>query len=141
MPFSHWSRRLFTRYHRELQEAQENLRIAAIAFESQEGEFPVTDTRGIILRVNSAFTEITGYSAEAIGRTPALLKSGRHDSEFYAAAMQATLATTGAWSGNLEPTQMRHVFPEWLTITAVKTDAGEVTHYVSALTDITKQSR
>ncbi|MDY0108022.1 MAG: cache domain-containing protein, partial [Giesbergeria sp.] len=57
--FSHWSRRLFTRYHRELQRAQEDLRIAAIAFESQEGIF-VTDTRGQILRVNRSFTTITG---------------------------------------------------------------------------------
>jgi diguanylate cyclase (GGDEF)-like protein/PAS domain S-box-containing protein len=137
--FSHWSRRLFTRYHRELQEAHENLRIAAIAFESQEGIF-VTDTRGIILRVNSAFTEITGYSAaEAIGRTPALLKSGRHGSEFYA-AMQATLATTGAWSGEIwNRRKCGTVFPEWLTITAVKTETGEVTHYVSTLTDITQR--
>ena len=53
--FSRWSRRLFSGYHRELQAAQEKLRIAAIAFESQEGIF-VTDTRGKILNVNRSFT-------------------------------------------------------------------------------------
>ena len=137
--FSRWSRRLFANYHRELQQAQENLRIAAIAFESQEGIF-VTDTRGVILRVNRSFTEITGYSAEeAIGQTPALMKSGRHGPDFYAAMRQA-IAASGAWSGEIwNRRKSGAIFPEWLTITAVKTEAGEVTHYVSTLTDITQR--
>jgi len=137
--FSHWSRRLFASYHRELRQAQENLRIAAIAFESQEGIF-VTDTRGVILRVNRSFTAISGYSAEeAIGQTPALMKSGRHGPAFYA-AMQQAIATTGAWSGEIwNRRKSGAIFPEWLTITAVKTEAGEVTHYVSTLTDITQR--
>ena len=137
--FSRWSRHLFTNYHHELQHAQENLRIAAIAFESQEGIF-VTDTRGVILRVNRSFTEITGYSAEeAIGQTPALMKSGRHGPDFYA-AMQQAIASVGAWSGEIwNRRKSGAIFPEWLTITAVKTEAGVVTHYVSTLTDITQR--
>ncbi len=135
--FSRWSRRLFARYHHEWSDAQEKLRIAAIAFESQEGMF-VTDPQGVILRVNRAFTDITGYTAqEAVGRGPDLLKSGRHGPQFYA-AMRSALDTTGAWAGEIWNRRKNgEIFPEWLTITAVKNEAQEVTHYVSALVDIT----
>jgi PAS domain S-box/diguanylate cyclase (GGDEF) domain len=135
--FSRWSRRLFTRYHRELQRAQEDLRIAATAFESQEGIF-VTDRHRKILRVNRSFTSITGYSAvEALGQTPSLMKSGRHGQAFYD-TMHTALAATGEWSGEIwNRRKDGTIFPEWLAITAVKTDAGEVTHYVGTLIDIT----
>ncbi|MGD9774017.1 bifunctional diguanylate cyclase/phosphodiesterase [Diaphorobacter sp.] len=135
--FSRWSRRLFTRYRRELDRAHQDLRIAATAFESQEGIF-VTDVTGKILRVNGSFTHITGYSAdEVIGQTPALLKSGRHGPDFYG-AMRSALEATGQWSGEIwNRRKDGTIFPEWLTVTAVKNDAGEVTHYVSTLTDIT----
>lgn len=135
--FSRWSRRLFSRYHREWRDAQEKLRIAAIAFESQEGMF-VTDARGVILQVNRAFTEITGYSAqEAVGHSPGLLKSGRHGPQFYA-VMQSALDMTGTWAGEIWNRRKNgEIFPEWLTITAVKNEEQEVTHYVSALIDIT----
>jgi len=137
--FSRWSQRLFSGYHRELRAAQEKLRIAAIAFESQEGIF-VTDTAGKILNVNRSFTAITGFSAEeAIGQTPSLMRSGRHGPEFYA-AMRVAIASAGAWSGEIwNRRKDGSIFPEWLTITAVKTEAGEVTHFVSTLTDITQR--
>ncbi|MBY0453687.1 MAG: EAL domain-containing protein [Burkholderiaceae bacterium] len=137
--FSRWSSGLFSRYHCELEEAQADLRIAAIAFESQEGMF-VTDADSRILRVNRAFTEITGYTSDdAVGRTPRMLQSGKHNAAFYS-AIHGTIQALGGWSGEV---WNRHkdgsVFLEWLTITAVKTDQGEVTHYVSTLTDITER--
>jgi PAS domain S-box-containing protein len=65
-------------------EAEAELRIAAIAFEAQEGML-VTDSEERILRVNEAFTRITGYTAEeSVGKTPRLLQSGRHDPDFFA---------------------------------------------------------
>ena len=137
--FSRWSRHLFTNYHRELLAAASDLRIAAIAFESQEG-MCVTDPNGVILRVNQSFTRITGYSpAEAVGQTPGLLKSGRHDAAFYS-AMHDALANTGVWQGEIwNRRKDGTIFPEWLTITAVKTDDGVVSHFVSTLTDITQR--
>ena len=67
----------------ERKRAEEELRIAAIAFESQEAML-VTDPKGVIVRVNRAFTRLTGYSAEeVVGNTLALLKSERHDKAFY----------------------------------------------------------
>ena len=137
--FSRWSQHLFLRYHAELQSAQADLRIAAIAFESQEGIF-VTDEHSTILRVNSAFTDITGYSAEeAIGAKPTLLQSGKHDAAFYT-AMYDAIHSSGGWSGEIwNRNKNGTVFLEWLTITAVKTEDGKVTHYVSTLTDITQR--
>ncbi|MCX7171236.1 MAG: EAL domain-containing protein [Proteobacteria bacterium] len=118
-------------------QAEAELRIAATAFESQEGIF-VTDAAGVILKVNRAFTEITGYSAaEAVGHHASLTKSGRHDAAFYAAMWQ-NVQRTGAWQGEIWNRRKNgEVFPEWLTITAVKDGDAETSHYVSTLTDIT----
>ncbi|MCP5247802.1 MAG: EAL domain-containing protein [Candidatus Accumulibacter sp.] len=121
----------------EKMQAEQWERIAATAFESQQGMF-ITDANGVILRINQAFTEITGYSAdECLGKTPKLLRSGRHDAAFYA-AMRATIESTGAWQGEIWNRRKNdEIYPEWLTISAVKDSAGQLTHYVSTLTDIT----
>ncbi|MDP2903726.1 MAG: diguanylate cyclase, partial [Methylovulum sp.] len=117
--------------------AETSLRIAAIAFESQEGMI-VTDADGVILRVNNAFTTITGYTAEeAIGKNPKILKSGRQDADFYA-AMWADIHNKGAWSGEIWNRRKNgDCYPERLTITAVTDGKGIVTNYVGTLTDIT----
>ena len=122
-----------------LQEAQAELRIAAIAFEAEEGMF-ITDATGVILRVNQAFTSITGYPAEeAVGQTPGLLSSGRHDAAFYA-AMWESIHRTDSWQGEIWNRRKNgEVYPERLSITAVKGNAGEVTHYVATLHDITER--
>ena len=118
-------------------QAEQRQRIAAIAFESQEG-MVVSDAADVILRVNSAFTEITGYAAEeAVGRKTNLLKSGRHDAAFYARMWEA-LNLHGVWQGEIwNRRKDGRLYLEWLTITAVKGATGEITHYVSTLTDIT----
>ena len=118
--------------------SEEAMRIAATAFESQQG-MTITDANSVILQVNKAFTEITGYAAhEVIGKTPRVLSSGRHDSLFYQ-SMWAEIAQNGKWQGEI---WNRHkdgdVFPEWLTVTAVKDDSGTVTHYVAAFSDISQ---
>jgi diguanylate cyclase (GGDEF)-like protein/PAS domain S-box-containing protein len=123
----------------ERKQAENDLRIAATAFESQEGMF-ITDAHSVILQVNGAFTAITGYTAEeAVGKKPDLLKSGRQDAEFYA-GMWKSLLQTGAWQGEIWNRRKNgEIYPQHLTITAVK-DAGDViTNYVATLTDITLQ--
>lgn len=116
---------------------ENELRIAAIAFESQEGMI-VTDANNNILRVNAAFTAITGYtSEEAVGQTPRLLSSGRQDKAFYK-SMWECLNQTGAWKGEIwNRRKSGEVYPEHLTITAVINVSGIVTNYVATLTDIT----
>ncbi|MDD5389471.1 MAG: PAS domain S-box protein [Gallionellaceae bacterium] len=125
-----------TRDITERKQAEEALRIAAVAFESQEGMM-ITDANSVILRVNRAFTETTGYTAEeVIGQTPRLFKSGRHNASFYA-EMWKIIKRTGSWQGEIwDRRKNGEIYPKWLTITAVKSDDGSVTHYVGAQTDI-----
>ncbi len=114
-----------------------NLRIAATAFDSQES-LMITDAQGVILRVNQAFTESTGYTAEeAVGQTPRLLKSGRHGPDFYREMWEST-HRTGKWQGEVfDKRKNGEIFPKLLTISAVKGDDGTITHYVGSHIDIT----
>ncbi len=117
--------------------AEDGLRIAATAFETQEGIF-VTDAYNVILRVNAAFTQITGYTAEdAVGQTPRLFNSGRQNADFYH-KLWDEINATGTWQGEIwNKRNNGEIYPEYLTITVVKDLNGIVTNYVAALTDIT----
>jgi diguanylate cyclase (GGDEF)-like protein/PAS domain S-box-containing protein len=117
--------------------ANKELSIAATVFESQEGMM-VTDASTVIIRVNRAFTHITGYSAEdAVGQTPRLLRSGMQSKKFYA-TMWDSINSTGMWKGEiLNRRKNGEVYPEYLYITAVKNAEGIVTNYVASRTDIT----
>ena len=117
--------------------AEEAQRIAAATFESQQGTF-ITDANKVILRVNKAFTSVTGYTAqEAVGQTPGLLKSGRQNAAFYA-AMWDSISRTGTWLGEIWNRRKNGtVYPEHLSISSVKDDAGILTHYVGTFSDLT----
>lgn len=119
------------------QRMEETTRIAAIAFESHEGMM-VTDVNGVILRVNNAFTKITGYMGEeAVGQLARMLKSGHHDANFYA-TMLKSIKHTGSWEGEIWNLRKNgETYPAWLTVTAVEREDGVVTYYVATLSDIT----
>lgn len=121
----------------EIKLMMESLRLAATTFETNEA-IMITDINGKILRVNQAFTKITGYrNEEVVGENPRLLKSGRHNAAFYRELWQK-LALTGNWQGEIWNRRKNgEIFPERETITAVKADNGEVTHYVAIFSDIT----
>jgi PAS domain S-box-containing protein len=121
--------------------AEEELRLTAQAFETQEAIF-ITDTQGRILRVNRAFTAITGYTAdEALGQTPAILKSGRQDEAFYR-ELWAQLLNAGHWHGEIENRRKGgDIYPEWLSISAVRDPEGRITHFVAHFIDITERKR
>ncbi|HEY9102314.1 EAL domain-containing protein [Chitinimonas sp.] len=118
---------------------EQELRVAAAAFESQEGML-ITDAARIILRVNSAFTKITGYSAEeVVGELPTMFQSSRNDAD-QATFIDAAIANGGTWQGEIWTRRKDgDHFPLWLAVSAVRSDAGEVTHYVYALVDITER--
>ena len=120
-------------------QVEAELRIAAVAFDSLEGMM-VTDANSTILRVNSAFTECTGYTAEeVVGRTPRLLQSGRHDTAFFR-EMWETIHRVGGWQGEIwDRRKNGEVYPKWLTISAVTGDDGVVSHYVGTHHDITER--
>jgi diguanylate cyclase (GGDEF)-like protein/PAS domain S-box-containing protein len=115
------------------------LRVAAAAFESQESMM-ITDAAGVIQRVNHAFIESTGYTAEEIvGQTPRLLKSGRHDAEFYRKMWQS-LIRTGSWQGEIwDRRKNGEIYPKWLSISAVRGPDGRITNFVGAHIDITER--
>jgi diguanylate cyclase (GGDEF)-like protein/PAS domain S-box-containing protein len=119
--------------------AEHELHIAAAAFESQEGIL-VTDAENNILRVNKSFTQLTGYSAdEVIGKPADILKSGRQDSEFYA-AMWESINRDKYWQGEIwNKRKNGDVYPEWLSITAITNPEGLITNYVGTFTDISQR--
>ncbi|PLS07074.1 nitrate/nitrite transporter [Neobacillus cucumis] len=100
----------------------------------------VTNTHGIIEKVNHAFTKVTGYSAEeAVGHNPNILQSGKHDQHFYQ-KMWGSIREQGYWQGEIwNKRKNGEVYLEWLTISEVKNDAGEVKYYIGLFSDISKQ--
>jgi len=123
-------------------QAEEALVFAAKVFEHSIEGIVVTDWQGTILQVNHAFSVITGYSVEeAIGQNPRILKSNRHGEDFYQ-QMWADLAREGQWSGEIWNRRKNgEVYPEWLTINAVRNTQGKITNYVSIFHDITEQNQ
>lgn len=113
-----------------------NLKIAAIAFQTHEAIL-LTNVDGEIVKVNKAFTRVTGYDEdEVVGKTPKILKSGRHNAAFYKNFWN-TIIKDGKWSGEVwNKRKNGEIFPEWQTISAVKNKHGETTHYISFFSDI-----
>jgi len=122
----------------ERRTSETELRIASAALESES--LIITDADSVILRVNKAFTDSTGFTAEeVIGRTPRLLKSGHHNEDFYH-DMWKILRQSGKWQGEIwDKRKNGEIYPKWLTITAVKDNKGLVTHYVGSHVDITER--
>ncbi len=116
---------------------KEELRIAAYTFDSHEA-MTITDINGDILRVNNAFTEITGYDrSDVIGKNPRVLKSMKHDDAFYK-EMWRQLHTYGKWSDEIYNRRKNgEVYLERLSITAIKDEKGIATHYIAQFLDIT----
>jgi diguanylate cyclase (GGDEF)-like protein/PAS domain S-box-containing protein len=115
---------------------KENLRIASYAFDAQEA-MTITDIHANIIKVNQAFTDITGYSAkEVIGKNPRVLQSSQHDKLFYQ-QMWEDLNKNGRWKGEIYNQRKNgEVYPEILSITAIKDENDTPTHYIAQFLDI-----
>ena len=116
---------------------QDSGQFAQIVFQNAAEGIAITDPQGRILAVNGAFTALTGYPAgDVVGKTPAMLRSGRHGREFYA-RMWLALRDEGRWQGEIwNRRKGGEIYPEWLSISTVRNEAGEVLHYVGVFTDI-----
>lgn len=125
-----------------LAKSRRTLQLAERVIESSFEGIMVTDKDVCIEFVNPAFTQLTGYTAEeVIGRSPDLLSSGRHDSEFYR-RMWNSLETHGYWRGEIwNRRKTGELYLELLTITAITDDDGNTTHYAGLFTDITQNRR
>ena len=119
---------------------EKELRLAATVMECDSSAILICDAQANIVLVNPAFCNITGYSKdEVIGQNPKLLSSGRQSSDFYQ-NMWASLNDKGKWSGEIWNRRKNgEIYPEWLSITAVRNDDGNIINFVSIFTDISEQ--
>ncbi len=117
---------------------EDDLRLAATVFDGSTEAIIVTDSNARILKVNSAFTSMTGYTtSELAGENPRILQSGMQDGEFYR-SLWTNLNETGQWQGEIwNRRKDGDIFPAWLTICAVRNGKGHVTNYVGISRDIT----
>lgn len=121
-----------------LRRADEQLQMAAQVFQMSTEGIMVTDDRLRISAINPAFTRMTGYTAhEAIGQTPALLQSGRHDEDFYQ-SMWKQLEGQGHWEGEIwNRRKDGQLFLEWLSINALRDEQGRARQFIGVFRDIT----
>jgi diguanylate cyclase (GGDEF)-like protein/PAS domain S-box-containing protein len=132
------NRELTERYAAQLL-VEDRLRLHTTAFDNSHEGITLTNAQGEILDVNPAFTRITGYErSEVIGRNPRVLKSGRHDPAFYA-AMWKSILETGTWRGEIwNRSKFGDVYPELLSISAVRDANGQLTNFVAVFSDISR---
>ncbi len=127
---------------RDITESKHNddrLRQAAVVFENTRDGVMTVDAQLHIIHINAAFTDITGFTEQdTLGQKPDLLRSGRHNTEFYE-QMWHSIKTTGHWQGEIwNRRQNGEVYPELLSISAVIDNSGLTTHYVGVFADISK---
>ncbi len=124
-------------------EADETMRLQAVALQSAANAILITDRYGVIQWINTALTATTGYTEEdAVGRNALdLLMSGVNEQESYAAVLD-TLQAGKVWQGELMNRRKDgSLYPEEQTITPVRDDGGEITHFVGVARDITERKR
>jgi len=102
----------------------------------------ITDARSTIVYVNRAFTKVTGYTLKEVsGKTPRILQSGRQTAAFYA-HLWKRIKATGRWQGEIWNRRKNgEIYPEWLSITAVRSRTGKVENYLAIFSDITLRKR
>jgi len=124
----------------ERRRAEAGMRLTAKVFDTVDTAVLVADTNNRIVKVNPAFTTITGYSPEeAIGKTTRLLSSGTHPPEFYK-EMWDTLNSAGSWQGEISNRRKSGEFyTEWLSINEVRDNEGKLSNYVALFTDISER--
>lgn len=118
---------------------EEELLLSAKVFENTVEGVIITDSNSRILAVNKAFTQVTGYELKELkGLTPRVLQSGRHDAQFYAEMLES-LKQSGQWVGEVwNKRKNGEIYPERLTIAAVKDIEGAVMNYVAVFSDISE---
>ncbi|WP_394185095.1 EAL domain-containing protein [Pseudoalteromonas tetraodonis] len=123
-----------------LQHSQRNLFLANKIIDSSLDGIMITDSNGVIMQVNPAFTHLTGYKEyEVIGKRPNMLSSGRHDKNFYI-KMWDSLAKTGVWQGEIHNRKKSgDIYIEWLSIIEIKEPSHSEVIYAAIFSDITER--
>jgi diguanylate cyclase (GGDEF)-like protein/PAS domain S-box-containing protein len=125
-----------------LRSSESSLRLAYKVIEASHDAVMITDQQGVIQSVNPSFCKLTGYSVEeALGRTPSLLSSGLHEQSFYQQMWQG-LQQQGYWQGEIwNKRKNGEIYPEWLSISAVRGENGTVNQYAAIFSDITERKK
>lgn len=131
-----------TREIAQRRKAEEGLRLSAKVFESNTEAIMITDARQDIVMVNRAFTEITGYAEnEVLGRNPKILASGLQAKDFFRDFYES-LHTKDHWRGEVwNKRKNGEIFPEWVTVSVLRDEQGNITHYVAVFLDITERKK
>ncbi|MDT8989844.1 EAL domain-containing protein [Curvibacter sp. APW13] len=119
-------------------QAQQRLQLAGQVFDHAREGIMVTDTQGLIIEVNAAFSRITGYDRdEVLGHNPRILKSGRQGRDYYG-TMWKTLQASGNWTGEVWNRRKNgEIYAALQTISTVRDAQGRPLNYVSLFSDIT----
>ena len=122
--------------------SQKQLELAEIVFTECNEAIMISDQNNRIIRVNPAFTEITGYTLEEVkGKNPHILSSGKHDKVFYQKLWQS-LKENGRWSGEIWNRRKNgETYPEWLSINLIYDDSGNIVNHQAIFSDITSRKK
>lgn len=126
----------------EARKTEERLQLAATVFRTTAEAIFVTNDDNRIEAVNPAFTRITGYKPEeVIGQDPKILRSDRHDDDYFR-RMWWRLKLQGSWEGEIWNRRKNgEIFPEWLSIVAIRDEHDRNMRYVAVFSDITKRKK
>ncbi|MEW8986310.1 MAG: MFS transporter [Bacillus sp. (in: firmicutes)] len=121
---------------------QDKLSLAKNIIDHTAEGIMITDLKGMIQQVNPAFTTVTGYSAEeVIGKNPRFLQSGKHGEDFYREMWQV-ISEKGSWQGEIwNKKKNGRIYPEFLTISMVKNEAGELKNFVGMFSEMTMKKK
>ncbi|WP_434510194.1 EAL domain-containing protein [Desulfitobacterium sp. AusDCA] len=121
---------------------EEQMRLASKVFENTLEGVLVTDPKGNIVYTNQAFQDITGYTTEEVmGKNPKVLSSGKHDKKFYQEMWRALLEK-GEWQGEIwNRRKTGEIYPEWLTLSAIKDNNGKTVQFAAILSDLTSRKQ
>jgi len=122
--------------------AEKKLQLFGKVFNETNEGITVTDEKGIVIDVNPAFCNITGYSREdVIGQNPSILSSGKQSPVFYT-EMWKSINKIGYWQGEVWNRKKKGaLYAELLTISSILDNEKNVLHYVGIFTDITHSKK
>nr|WP_158651716.1 EAL domain-containing protein [Marinobacterium profundum] len=147
--YGRWNKALFARYQHDINRREleltrnaQALQVAARVFDASREGIIVSDANNRIQAVNSAYCEITGYSAEdAIGRNPSFMSSGRHDAGFYR-QLWHELEQQDCWQGEVWNRRKNgELYPEWLSINVHRNAEHQIENYIATFRDISERKR
>jgi diguanylate cyclase (GGDEF)-like protein/PAS domain S-box-containing protein len=132
----------FARDITKRKQIEEELQLSSMVLQNSSEGMLVTDENNLIISINPAFSQITGYSFEEVrGKNPNMLKSGRHDQIFYQAMWNAITAT-GRWQGEIwDKRKDGEIHAKWLTINTIRNIEGTIHRYVALFSDITEKKK